>query len=113
MNGLSVLSQAGGQFWRVSAGKSTAERLVHAPGGLACGHNQGDGKTLSSMDGQYQAFHDSLTGLPNRFFFLDHLRRTIAESGKNGLKRAVIFIDLDRFKNTNDLSAVKRLIRFC
>lgn len=61
-----------------------------------------DNHRLTS-DLQYQAFHDSLTGLPNRFFFLDHLRRTIAESGKNGLKRAVIFIDLDRFKNANDL----------
>jgi len=56
-----------------------------------------------SRDLHYQAFHDTLTGLPNRFRFLDRLSQMTAAGKRTGEKRAVVFIDLDRFKNTNDL----------
>lgn len=56
-----------------------------------------------SRDLRYQAFHDSLTGLPNRFLFLDRLNQAVAEGKRTGCKRALVCIDLDRFKNTNDL----------
>lgn len=56
-----------------------------------------------SRDLRYQAFHDSLTGLPNRFLFLDRLNQAVAEGKRTGSKRALFCIDLDRFKNTNDL----------
>lgn len=56
-----------------------------------------------SNDLRFQAFHDSLTGLPNRFLFLDRLAQAVSEGTRSGEKRAVVFIDLDRFKNTNDL----------
>jgi diguanylate cyclase (GGDEF)-like protein/PAS domain S-box-containing protein len=50
-----------------------------------------------------QAFHDELTQLPNRAFFSDCLRRSIARAKRHTESRfAVIFIDLDRFKNIND-----------
>ena len=51
---------------------------------------------------QHQAHHDALTGLPNRSFFYETLRKTIALAGDNGWKVAVMFIDLDHFKNVND-----------
>jgi diguanylate cyclase (GGDEF)-like protein/PAS domain S-box-containing protein len=52
---------------------------------------------------KHQAFHDDLTQLPNRAFFSDCLRRSIARTKRNPEQRfAVIFIDLDRFKIVND-----------
>lgn len=47
------------------------------------------------------ARNDSLTGLPNRASFLEKLDRTIATSGEGGF--ALLAIDLDRFKEVNDL----------
>jgi diguanylate cyclase (GGDEF)-like protein/PAS domain S-box-containing protein len=46
--------------------------------------------------------HDSLTGLPNRLLLLDRLSQTIVFSHRAGKHVAVLFIDLDRFKNIND-----------
>ncbi|TFB14658.1 EAL domain-containing protein [Filobacillus milosensis] len=46
----------------------------------------------------YLAYHDMLTGLPNRFMFTEKLRKLI----KNGSQFAVLFIDLDQFKKIND-----------
>jgi len=52
---------------------------------------------------RHAAFHDALTGLPNRALLLDHLRLAI-ETAKRHTDHvfAVLFIDLDRFKNIND-----------
>ena len=51
----------------------------------------------------HQAFHDPLTGLPNRALFLDRLERCIRRSRRHDDYRyAVLMIDLNRFKNIND-----------
>ncbi len=51
----------------------------------------------------HDAFHDALTGLPNRSLFVDHLKLAIARMQRNPLQMfAVIFLDLDRFKIIND-----------
>jgi diguanylate cyclase (GGDEF)-like protein len=49
-----------------------------------------------------QAYYDSLTGLPNRQLFKDRLEREIAHAKRTHTKVALIYIDLDRFKNVND-----------
>ena len=51
---------------------------------------------------QHQANHDALTGLPNRSYFYETLQKTIALASQQGWKVAVMFIDLDHFKNVND-----------
>ncbi|MET3131344.1 diguanylate cyclase (GGDEF)-like protein [Oxalobacteraceae bacterium GrIS 1.11] len=51
---------------------------------------------------QHQAHHDALTGLPNRTLFHDTLKKTLAMAGEHGWLVAVMFIDLDHFKNVND-----------
>jgi diguanylate cyclase (GGDEF)-like protein/PAS domain S-box-containing protein len=51
----------------------------------------------------HDAFHDALTGLPNRSLFIDHLKLAIARRQRDLEQNfAVIFLDLDRFKVIND-----------
>lgn len=51
---------------------------------------------------KHMAGHDLLTGLPNRNLFMEHLDQTIKEAKRNGSMFAVVFIDLDDFKDIND-----------
>ncbi|MBF0357796.1 MAG: EAL domain-containing protein [Magnetococcales bacterium] len=51
---------------------------------------------------QYQALHDPLTELPNRKLFLDRLHIAIEQAKRSNYCMAVMFIDLDRFKQIND-----------
>ncbi|MFA7267745.1 MAG: EAL domain-containing protein [Sterolibacterium sp.] len=49
-----------------------------------------------------QANFDALTGLPNRRMFLDRLGQDIKKTDRTGLQLALIFLDLDHFKDVND-----------
>ena len=49
-----------------------------------------------------QAYYDDLTGLPNRQLFKDRLERELAHAKRTHTQVALIYIDLDRFKNVND-----------
>jgi len=52
---------------------------------------------------RHAAFHDALTGLPNRSLFTEHLRLALGRSHQNDDYRfCILFLDLDRFKNIND-----------
>ena len=51
---------------------------------------------------EYIAYYDSLTDLPNRNLFLEDVKRAITQAKRNESLMAVLFIDLDRFKNIND-----------
>lgn len=51
---------------------------------------------------QYQAEHDSLTDLPNRVLMIDRLTQAIKLAERTGTKLAILFLDLDRFKEVND-----------
>jgi len=50
----------------------------------------------------YQAYHDTLTSLPNRHLFTDRLSMAIAHARRTGDSLAVLFLDLDHFKDIND-----------
>ena len=51
---------------------------------------------------KYQALYDSLTGLLNRQSLIQHLRQTISKLQRSQEYGAILFIDLDNFKNIND-----------
>jgi diguanylate cyclase (GGDEF)-like protein len=50
----------------------------------------------------YLATHDMLTGLPNRLAFQEELKRRVEYAGGSGSTIALLFVDLDRFKEIND-----------
>jgi diguanylate cyclase (GGDEF)-like protein/PAS domain S-box-containing protein len=50
----------------------------------------------------YLAHHDPLTGLPNRLLFNARLEHTVQQARRRHTELAVLFLDLDRFKNIND-----------
>ena len=51
---------------------------------------------------EYQAYHDALTGLPNRLLFRDRLTIALAHARRQHAPLVVMFLDLDRFKIVND-----------
>jgi diguanylate cyclase (GGDEF)-like protein len=58
-----------------------------------------DARTVEAMQ---EAFHDSLTGLPNRALFLDRVHHALDVAARRETELCVLFIDLDRFKSVND-----------
>ncbi|WP_126391259.1 GGDEF domain-containing protein [Pseudanabaena sp. ABRG5-3] len=57
---------------------------------------------VKEKDAIYIALHDSLTGLPNRLLLEQRLDHGLTQARRYGWKLAILFIDLDKFKNIND-----------
>jgi diguanylate cyclase (GGDEF)-like protein/PAS domain S-box-containing protein len=97
-----VLHKDGHYRWMLCRGLSVREpdgRAVRMAGSLA----DITDRKLSEQQLLHDAFHDALTGLPNRALFMDRLDRSLARATRNPEHRvAVLFLDLDRFKLIND-----------
>ncbi len=57
---------------------------------------------IANRELAHRAYHDALTGLPNRLMLRDRVTQAIARAQRNQTRLAVLFIDLDRFKTIND-----------
>ncbi|WP_272701033.1 EAL domain-containing protein [Desulfovibrio sp. Fe33] len=82
-----------------------ARKIVDEKGAVVCVEGSIEDITMrKKAEDQLkrQAFHDPLTGLPNRALFLDHLRMAMERSRRRKHMFAVLYMDLDRFKVVND-----------
>jgi diguanylate cyclase (GGDEF)-like protein len=59
-------------------------------------------RQLAEETTRWLAYHDQLTGLPNRFLFNDRLTMVLSQAQRHRQKVAVMLLDLDRFKDIND-----------
>lgn len=85
--------------------------------------NEVDERRLAQERLDRLAYYDVLTGLPNRVSFLENLKTSTGGARRRGLKVAVMFIDMDRFKTVNDslghdvgdklIVSVARLLQGC
>ncbi len=78
-----------------AADRAVVDNLVHI-GAIAIE------RKASEVQLEFQAHHDPLTGLPNRALFLEFLTHALARARRNRDSTAVLFLDLDEFKNYND-----------
>jgi diguanylate cyclase (GGDEF)-like protein/PAS domain S-box-containing protein len=82
----------------VTAVKDSEGKVTHYAGVLThIGDIKMEQQRLSHM-----AYHDSLTGLPNRYLLMDRLEMVIARARRERSIAAAVFIDLDEFKEVND-----------
>jgi diguanylate cyclase (GGDEF)-like protein/PAS domain S-box-containing protein len=86
------------EWLSISAVRDAQHRVSHYVGIFSDAHTQR--YILERL--QYLAYYDGLTGLPNRRLFLDRLNMCISNARRDRHKLAVLFVDLDRFKQIND-----------
>ena len=95
------------QEGRIKAARDTLEIQVAArTDELKRTNSQLEGEISERRQAQsklnYLAYHDPLTGLANRRCFIERLDESLRENGRTGERLAVLFIDLDQFKQVND-----------
>lgn len=95
------------QEGRIAAARDTLEIQVAArTDELKRTNTQLEGEIVERRQAQsklnYLAYHDPLTGLSNRRSFIERLEESLRESARHGERLAVLFIDLDQFKQVND-----------
>src|SRR6185503_11623557 len=88
---------------RIVAWKDTVMRDDHGrvSGTLSSGVDVTDRREAESQVA-YLAYHDGLTGLPNRALLEEHLRKALARGRRGGSAVGLIYVDLDGFKLVND-----------
>jgi diguanylate cyclase (GGDEF)-like protein/PAS domain S-box-containing protein len=77
------------------------DRAGRVIGAVIVFHDVGVSRAMS-LEMTRLAQHDALTGLPNRVLLLDRITQSISLAHRQNKSMAVIFLDLDHFKNIND-----------
>jgi len=77
------------------------DRRGQVTGAVMVFHDVSSTRALS-LKMSHQAQHDSLTDLPNRILFHDRLAQGMALAHRHSQKLAIMYLDVDRFKNVND-----------
>lgn len=98
------------EFWGVRANGSIFPKEVHLTKGVWFGQNVVIAVSLDISERKHQqkqlehiAHYDALTNLPNRLLLFDRLQHALAQSKRNNSAVAVIYLDLDGFKEVNDM----------
>jgi diguanylate cyclase (GGDEF)-like protein len=108
INSLGVLEQT--MAWRAADGTTVdvlaASSFLRDHDGMAVGvvyvASDYTERKRAQEQMEYQAYHDALTGLPNRLLFRDRITMALAHARRTGRTSAVMFLDLDQFKHVND-----------
>ena len=69
---------------------------------IALLEDQREAAVLATSQVEHLAYYDTLTGLPNRALFADRLSVALTHAHRHRYKLAVLFLDIDRFKQIND-----------
>lgn len=91
----------GGHMWRSISGEPMFDAQGVFRGYRGIGRNITSRKQAEERI-ERLAFYDVLTGLPNRRLLMDRLQHALHSSSRDGLMGALLFIDLDNFKDLND-----------
>lgn len=87
-------------MWMVlSAVRNREDRVTH----YICNMADISERKIHEARIEQLAFYDSLTGLANRALLMDRLRQALANAERHGQRVAVLFMDLNRFKEINDI----------
>jgi diguanylate cyclase (GGDEF)-like protein len=102
-----VRRNSDGYIWRAAAGSVGIVLLMALLGRMSWQLAQSrlresETKLAHAQRVEYLAYHDGLTGLPNRSMFSKLLSQRISEAHRYNRQLAVAFLDLDRFKQIND-----------
>ena len=77
--------------------------MGNADGSVVVCFRDATGELSARRELEHRAMHDTLTGLPNRELLMDRLTVALARLGRQGTAVGVLFIDLDGFKEVNDV----------
>ena len=94
-----VAAEIGRGNWNITSGIRSADEigdLAHAFEDMARNLKDADDRV------RYLAYHDNLTGLPNRVMFRDYLTRALSQADRARRKLSILFLDIDGFKRVND-----------
>ncbi len=95
------LGRDGALLWVALSGAPFFDAEGHFKGYRGIGRDISERKRVE-QEVERLAFFDQLTGLPNRRLLLDRLQQALANSGRGASIGALLFIDLDNFKDLND-----------
>ena len=94
-------------LWRAAAGSAAVILIIALLGRMSWQLAESRKRAVASQvehaqQVEYLAYHDGLTGLPNRSLFSKLLHQGIQQARRHDRPLAVLFLDLDRFKHIND-----------
>lgn len=96
-----VLWRRDGSFFPAEYWATPVRRDHHIEGAVITFHDI-SARQRAEAEIQHLAFHDSLTGLPNRLLFKEELGQVLAGLRRDGQRFALHMLDLDHFKDVND-----------